>query len=177
MCTMSGETKTYRLKLVTWNVGDEEPLADFTDLLDLKTDPLPDIYGIGLQEVVSGEYDAYKSSWTALFNNILAPKGFCLLKAVKMQGLLLVVYLKKEDLLCATHVESEISRAGMGGWWGNKGGVSIRFDLNGVNVIIVNAHLAAHRHNSAERIELCILDWRPKLQNRRLDSRRSTEFN
>lgn len=38
----------FRLKLVTWNVGDEEPLADFTDLLDLKTDPLPDIYGIGL---------------------------------------------------------------------------------------------------------------------------------
>lgn len=37
---------------------------------------------------------------------------------------------------------------------GNKGGVSIRFDLNGVNVIIVNAHLAAHRHNSAERIEV-----------------------
>lgn len=170
MCTMSGETKTYKLKLVTWNVGDEEPLADFTDLLDLKTDPLPDIYGIGLQEIVSGEYDAYKNSWTALFNNILAPKGFCLLKAVKMQGLLLVVYIKKEDLLCATHVESEISRAGMGGWWGNKGGVSIRFDLNGVNVIIVNAHLAAHRHNSAERIEdfLTVLDTQ-KFRDRDVD--------
>lgn len=134
MCTMSGETKTYKLKLVTWNVGDEEPLADFTDLLDLKTDPLPDIYGIGLQEIVSGEYDAYKNSWTALFNNILAPKGFCLLKAVKMQGLLLVVYIKKEDLLCATHVESEISRAGMGGWWV---GVPLYFFL----IIIIHLHL------------------------------------
>ncbi|XP_022344336.2 inositol polyphosphate 5-phosphatase K-like isoform X1 [Crassostrea virginica] len=150
---MSGETKEFRLKLVTWNVGYEEPAGDFTDLLDLKADPLPDIYGIGLQEVVTGDYDAYKNSWTSLFTSILVPKGFCLLKAVKLQGLLLVVYIKKEDLLCATHIESEISRAGMGGWWGNKGGVSIRFDLNGVNLIIVNSHLAAHMHNSAERIE------------------------
>jgi hypothetical protein len=37
---------------------------------------------------------------------------------------------------------------------GNKGGVSIRFDLNGVNMIFVNSHLAAHMHNSAERIEV-----------------------
>ena len=39
---------SFRLKLVTWNVGYEEPAGDFTDLLDLKADPLPDIYGIGL---------------------------------------------------------------------------------------------------------------------------------
>ncbi|XP_062579807.1 inositol polyphosphate 5-phosphatase K-like [Saccostrea cucullata] len=150
---MSGETKTFSLKLVTWNVGDEEPLADFTELLDLKADSLPDIYGIGLQELVSGEFAAYKNSWTTLFTDILGPRGFCLIKAVKMQGLLLIVFIKREYILSVTHIESEISKAGMGGWWGNKGGVSIRFDLNGVNLIIVNCHLAAHMNNSAERIE------------------------
>lgn len=51
-----------------------------------------------------------------------------------MQALLLVVYIKKEDLLCATHVESEISRAGMGGWWV---GVPLYFFL----IIIIHSHL------------------------------------
>ncbi|XP_048751805.1 inositol polyphosphate 5-phosphatase K-like isoform X2 [Ostrea edulis] len=150
---MSGETKTFSLNLVTWNVGDEEPSADLTDLLNLKADSLPDIYAIGLQELVSGEFDAYKNSWTTILTDTLGPKGFCRIKAVKMQGILLVTFVKREYLLSVAHIESEISRAGMGGWWGNKGGVSIRFDLNGVNMIIVNSHLAAHMHNSAERIE------------------------
>lgn len=37
---------------------------------------------------------------------------------------------------------------------GNKGGVSIRFDVGGVNLIIVNTHLAAHLEYMAERIEV-----------------------
>ena len=40
---------------------------------------------------------------------------------------------------------------------GNKGGVSIRFDIGGVNLIIVNCHLAAHMEQMAERIEVCII--------------------
>ena len=37
---------------------------------------------------------------------------------------------------------------------GNKGGVSVRFDINGVNMVIVNSHLAAHQDNYDERIEV-----------------------
>lgn len=37
---------------------------------------------------------------------------------------------------------------------GNKGGVSIRFDFNGVNVIIVNVYLVVYRYNFVERIEV-----------------------
>ena len=39
---------------------------------------------------------------------------------------------------------------------GNKGGVSIRFDVGGVNLIIVNCHLAAHLEQMAERVEVSI---------------------
>jgi len=37
---------------------------------------------------------------------------------------------------------------------GNKGGVSVRMDIGGVNLIIVNTHLAAHLEYMAERIEV-----------------------
>lgn len=42
---------------------------------------------------------------------------------------------------------------------GNKGGVSIRFDVGGVNVIIVNTHLAAHLEEMAERIEVITFNF------------------
>ena len=35
--------------------------------------------------------------------------------------------------------------------------MSIRFDIGGVNLIIVNCHLAAHMEQMAERIEVCII--------------------
>ncbi|KAK7487803.1 hypothetical protein BaRGS_00020944, partial [Batillaria attramentaria] len=35
---------------------------------------------------------------------------------------------------------------------GNKGGVSVRLNIGGVNIIIVNCHLAAHQNNVADRI-------------------------
>ena len=37
---------------------------------------------------------------------------------------------------------------------GNKGGVSVRMDVCGVNVCFVNCHLAAHQQKIAERIEV-----------------------
>ena len=40
----------------------------------------------------------------------------------------------------------------LSGYQGNKGGVSIRLDVYGINLIIVNCHLAAHQDNMTERI-------------------------
>ena len=37
---------------------------------------------------------------------------------------------------------------------GNKGGVSIRMDIAGVNICFVNSHLAAHLDNVPERIQV-----------------------
>lgn len=149
--TTSG-TKTIRLYMVTWNVGDMNAPTDCTDLLQLDLDPLPDIYAIGLQEMTSG-VDHVSNDWTKRLTDLLSAKGYFRVKSVRMQAILLVTFVKRADILSYTHIESEISRAGMAGWWGNKGGVSVRFDVNGVNLIIVNAHLAAHTENVKERIE------------------------
>ena len=34
----------------------------------------------------------------------------------------------------------------MGGYWGNKGCVSVRWSVYGVSVCVLNCHLAAHTH-------------------------------
>ncbi|RWS00396.1 inositol polyphosphate 5-phosphatase K-like protein, partial [Leptotrombidium deliense] len=41
---------------------------------------------------------------------------------------------------------------GFGGYWGNKGAVSIRFSINHCSICIVNSHLAAHDHQLQQRI-------------------------
>ncbi|XP_060078372.1 inositol polyphosphate 5-phosphatase K-like [Ylistrum balloti] len=147
--------KIVRLYMCTWNVGTTDPPSDMTELLGLDKpyEMLPDIYGIGLQEVSTGDADAEENKWTKALTHVLGKTGFVRVKVVRMQGLLSLAFVKRGDLLSYEHIESERSKAGMGGWWGNKGGVSIRFDVNGVNLIMVNAHLAAHMNNAMERIE------------------------
>jgi hypothetical protein len=39
---------------------------------------------------------------------------------------------------------------------GNKGGVCVRFDVLGINIIFVNCHFAAHQGKAAERILVSI---------------------
>lgn len=154
LTTPSGQKMdTYRLYLCTWNVGASGPPKDLTELLDLKAQPLPDIYGIGFQELDPTDKDMKDNQWTSRLTEELATYDFVRIKVIRMQAISLQVFVKRSLLLHVTSLESEYSKAGMGGWWGNKGGVSIRFDLGGVNVVIVNTHLAAHLEEMAERIE------------------------
>ena len=39
-------------------------------------------------------------------------------------------------------------------WQGNKGGVSIRLDISGVNICFVNCHLTAHRDELERRVQV-----------------------
>ncbi|XP_052236515.1 phosphatidylinositol 4,5-bisphosphate 5-phosphatase A-like isoform X2 [Dreissena polymorpha] len=149
----NAKTKTIRIYLVTWNVGGTGPCKDLTELLDLQAKTLPDIYGIGFQEMDPSESDDKTNQWTSRLTDTLGERDYVRLKVIRMQAISLQVYVKRSLLLNITSVESEFSKAGMGGWWGNKGGVSIRFDIGGVNLIIVNTHLAAHLEQMAERIE------------------------
>ncbi|KAL5016599.1 hypothetical protein ScPMuIL_006188 [Solemya velum] len=146
-------TATFCVYLCTWNVGGADPPQDFTNLLNLKAPNLADIYGIGLQEMSTTDSDTVKNAWTSKLLDVLGVRGYILLRAVRMSGISLQVFVKRNKLLNFTNIETEQTKAGLGGWWGNKGGVSVRFDLNGVNMIIVNCHLAAHMTNVAERIE------------------------
>ena len=43
-------------------------------------------------------------------------------------------------------LETQFTRLGIGGYWGNKGCVSVRWSVYGVSVCVLNCHLAAHAH-------------------------------
>lgn len=75
------------------------------------------------------------------------------LKTVRLQGLILSIYSKRKHLLNITELETQYMKTGLGGFWGNKGSVTIRMNVYGVSVCVVNTHLTPHDQNLAARIE------------------------
>ncbi|XP_047676781.1 inositol polyphosphate 5-phosphatase Ka isoform X1 [Tachysurus fulvidraco] len=149
---------TFRLFMVTWNVAIAEPPDDVASLLQLSSQKKADLYVIGLQEVRAAPLKfvtdlAFGDSWTCLFMNTLTPLGYIKVSSVRMQGLLLLFFSKLEHVPFIRDIRTTYTRTGMYGYWGNKGGVSIRFSLYGHSLCFLNCHLAAHIHNASERVE------------------------
>ncbi|XP_021188219.1 inositol polyphosphate 5-phosphatase K isoform X2 [Helicoverpa armigera] len=153
---------TLRFYFVTWNVATKNPGQDLNALLDFpsqfnKNKPLPDFYVIGLQEVKSQPQNLvmdslFTDSWTSAFNKILCRQGYIVAKATRLQGILLIVYTQMKHVIHLRDIEAQYTKTGLGGMWGNKGAVSIRFNIYGCSVCLVNSHLTAHEHLLADRI-------------------------
>ncbi|CAG08460.1 unnamed protein product, partial [Tetraodon nigroviridis] len=71
----------------------------------------------------------------------------------RMQGLLLLIFAKYFHLPFLRGVQTETTRTGLGGYWGNKGGVSARMSVFGHTICFLNCHLPAHMENSEQRME------------------------
>ncbi|XP_063700032.1 phosphatidylinositol 4,5-bisphosphate 5-phosphatase A isoform X2 [Culicoides brevitarsis] len=168
LCTtkscVSNEFHDLRVYIVTWNVGTKQPdNLHLHDLLGLESKPendknQPDFYVIGLQEVSAQPQNKFVNlfkvdPWIKQFKNILKKRDYIIVKSEHLQGLLLVVFAKRKHVLHLREVETEYTRTGLAGFWGNKGAVSIRFNAYGSTVCVVNAHLAAHDNKLDERIE------------------------
>ncbi|XP_059154099.1 inositol polyphosphate 5-phosphatase K-like isoform X2 [Physella acuta] len=136
---------TSAIYLVTWNVNGKPPPDNFTDLLQLKADPLPDLYAIGLQEAGS-------HNWDGALSSALKPHNYVKVKSRQLVGIFTIVYVKRSRLPWVTSVESELTKTGFGGYYGNKGASSIRLDILGTNLIVVNCHLPAHQENINDRL-------------------------
>ncbi|XP_075977674.1 inositol polyphosphate 5-phosphatase K-like isoform X2 [Anticarsia gemmatalis] len=153
---------TLRFYFVTWNVATKSPGQDLNSLLDFpsqfnKNKPLPDFYVIGLQEVKSQPQNMlmdslFTDAWTSTFNKILCRQGFIIAKSTRLQGILLLVYTQMKHVTHLRDIEAQYTKTGLGGMWGNKGAVSIRFNIYGCSVCLVNCHLTAHEHLLADRI-------------------------
>ncbi|KAJ1092614.1 hypothetical protein NDU88_005724 [Pleurodeles waltl] len=149
----------FRITIVTWNVGSAVPPSDVTSLLCLNAgDGKTDMFVIGLQEVNSMINKRLKDAlfsdqWSEVFMDVLSPFSYVLVTSVRMQGVLLLVFAKYFHLPFLRHVQTDCTRTGLGGYWGNKGGVSVRMSLFGHMVCFLNCHLPAHMENSEQRME------------------------
>ncbi|CAB1431662.1 unnamed protein product [Pleuronectes platessa] len=158
LCGSYIPTDAFRMHMVTWNVATAEPPEDITSLLQLDVQPPTDLYVIGLQEVSASPVRfisdlLVEDSWSHVFMDTLAPRGFIKVKSVRMQGLLLLVFAKQVHLPYIRDIQTTYTRTGIFGYWGNKGGVSVRFSFYGHMVCFLNCHLAAHMNYALQRVD------------------------
>ncbi|KAL7849135.1 hypothetical protein SRHO_G00207580 [Serrasalmus rhombeus] len=149
---------TFRLYIVTWNVATAEPPDDVASLLQLNSSKKADLYVIGLQEVRAAPLKfmtdlAFDDSWSHLFMNTLAPLGYIKVSSIRMQGLLLLFFSKIEHVPFIRDIQVTYTRTGIYGYWGNKGGVTIRLSFYGHMLCFLNCHLAAHMKYASERVD------------------------
>ncbi|GAA6099778.1 inositol polyphosphate 5-phosphatase K [Tachysurus ichikawai] len=69
-----------------------------------------------------------------------------------MQGLLLLLFAKQTHLPFIRDLQTTYTRTGFFGYWGNKGGVSVRFSFYGHMLCFLNCHLAAHMNYAMQRV-------------------------
>ncbi|XP_063171882.1 phosphatidylinositol 4,5-bisphosphate 5-phosphatase A [Candoia aspera] len=154
------QDKEFRITVVTWNVGTSMPPSDVTSLLHLNTGDSTDtdMIAIGLQEVNSMINKRLKDAlftdqWSELFMEVLSPFNFVLVSTVRMQGVILLVFAKYYHLPFLQDIQTDCTRTGLGGYWGNKGGVSVRLSVFGHMVCFLNCHLPAHMEKAEQRKE------------------------
>ncbi|XP_056141435.1 inositol polyphosphate 5-phosphatase K [Lampris incognitus] len=158
LCGGVAPEDTFRLHVVTWNVATAEPPADVNSLLQLDVQPPTDLYVIGLQEVNATPLRyisdlIVEDSWSHLLMDTLAPRDFVKVTSVRMQGLLLLVFAKRMHVPFIRDIQTTYTPTGIFGYWGNKGGVSVRFSFYGHMVCFLNCHLAAHMNYALQRVD------------------------
>ncbi|XP_014218811.1 inositol polyphosphate 5-phosphatase K [Copidosoma floridanum] len=154
------ENQHLKLYFVTWNVATKYPEQNLLQLLGLShfttAKQLADIYIVGLQEVKFQPqnifWDIFEDPWTKVFREALKEFNYVKLKTQRLQGLVLNIFCLRKHITSLRSIETQYTKTGFGGMWGNKGAVSIRFNIHGVNVCCVNAHLTPHDHLLADRI-------------------------
>ncbi|XP_034452780.1 inositol polyphosphate 5-phosphatase K [Hippoglossus hippoglossus] len=174
--TQAQTLEDFRVHIITWNVGSATPPDDITALLGLNVgDGNTDMYIIGLQEVNSMINKRLKDvlftdQWSEVCMERLSPFGYVLVTSQRMQGLLLLVFAKYFHLPFLRGVQTETTRTGLGGYWGNKGGVSARMSVFGHTICFLNCHLPAHMENSEQRME----DFESILQQQQFEGQAAT---
>ncbi|XP_041988020.1 type II inositol 1,4,5-trisphosphate 5-phosphatase [Aricia agestis] len=143
-------TRNFTIFCGTWNVNDKSPVIPLKDWLSIDKDP-PDMYAVGFQELdLSKETFLFDQTfredewYSAVCANIDKRAKYLKVEKVRLVGMLLIVLIKKEHFPYVRNIVCDTVGTGIMGKMGNKGGVSVRFDLHNTSICIVNSHLAAH---------------------------------
>ncbi|OAD62806.1 Inositol polyphosphate 5-phosphatase K, partial [Eufriesea mexicana] len=159
---MAEKLKYLRIYFVTWNVATKYPDQDLHDLLDLshvnKSKTLPDLYFIGLQEVKAQPQNMvmdifFEDPWTKAFREVLKKYDYVKIRTQRLQGLVLNFFCLRKHITHLRLIETQYTRTGCGGMWVRRNFIlSIRLNMYGINMCIINTHLTPHDHLLADRI-------------------------
>lgn len=125
------------------------------------------MYVIGLQEVPV--YYFWNNPWIESFDRVFKQIDYTRVKYNRLMGILLLVYVRRNHLpkfrsievflklliQLLTHFirfQTQTTVTGFGGFWGNKGGVSVSLLVDGISICLLNSHMAAHYENLEQRI-------------------------
>lgn len=143
-------TEIFTIFTATWNVNDKPPNIPLNSWLSVEKEP-PDIYAVGFQELdLSKETFLFdqtvrEDEWfRAVLAGVDKRARYIEVKKVRLVGMMLIVLIKEKHYRYIDNLIWDTIGTGIMGKMGNKGGVSIRFDLYNTTLCFVNSHLAAH---------------------------------
>ena len=122
---------------------------------------LPDIYMIGLQEIIELDTKNILSKksnensvnlWITQFKNILSEK-YVLLKSTSLVGILLLFFVKKEISENIINIKINTIKAGLFGALGNKGSCNIKFEYSRKSFAFSVGHLSDGETSNKSRIK------------------------
>eukprot|EP01059_Diplonema_ambulator_P008808 TRINITY_DN1856_c0_g1_i4.p2 TRINITY_DN1856_c0_g1~~TRINITY_DN1856_c0_g1_i4.p2 ORF type:complete len:646 (+),score=198.36 TRINITY_DN1856_c0_g1_i4:2581-4518(+) len=151
--TSSPSVVPLRVWMGTWNMGDAPPpeglkLSDWC-----KVEEDFDIICFTVQECEYKPRAGYKSceeDWFKTTEALVGPKYFRVDK-LSLEKIRVIVFAKTAHRDYITQIESATEATGIGGVYGNKGGVCVSFTIRETRLCFVGCHLAAHQEKVQDR--------------------------